>query len=65
MQNRKRHIMALNNVECKNQGVCSTTSWKPGLSKLKRCINKKKLISRIVRNFMENCIDNGLNNLNI
>ena len=57
--------MALNNVKCKNQGVCSTTSWKPGLSKLKRCINKKKLIYRIVRNFMENCIDNGLNNLNI
>ena len=45
------------------QGVGSTTSWKPHLSNYKSHIKKRKLTCRIVKHFIENCNDNGFNNL--
>ena len=45
------------------QGVGSTTSWKPRLSNYKSHVKKKRLTCRIVRHFIENCNDNGFNNL--
>ena len=50
-------------IKCMKQGVGSTTSWKPHLSNYKSHIKKRKLTCRIVKHFIENCNDNGFNNL--
>ena len=50
-------------IKCMKQGVGSTTSWKPCLSNYKSHIKKKKLTCRTVKHFIENCNDNGFNNL--
>ena len=55
--------MQLNTIKRKKQDVGWTTSWKSALSNYKSRINNKKLICRIVRHFIKNCIDNGVDNL--
>ena len=50
-------------IKCMKQGVSSTTSWKPRLPNYKSHVKKKKLTCRIVRHFIENCNDDGFNNL--
>ena len=50
-------------MKCMKQGIGTTTSWKPCLSIYKSHIEKKKLTCRIVRHFIENCNENGFNNL--
>ena len=50
-------------IKCKKQGVGSTIAWKPRLSNYKSHIKKKKPTCRTVRHFIEDCNDNGFNNL--
>ena len=45
------------------QGVGWTTSWKPRLSNYKSHVKKKKLACRTEKHFIENCNNNGFNNL--
>mgnify|MGYP001794966372 FL=1 len=48
---------------CGKQGVGSTTNWKPRLANYKSHIKMKRLTCRIVRHFVEECVDNSLSNL--
>ena len=48
---------------CGKQGVGSTTNWKPRLANYKSHIKKNRPTCRIVRHFMEECIDKTLKNL--
>ena len=50
-------------IECKNQDVGWNTSCKPRLSNYKSHLKNKKLACRIERHFIENCNNNGFNNL--
>ena len=50
-------------IKCIKQGIGTTTSRKTRLSIYKSQIKKKKLTCTIVTHFIENCNDNGLNNL--
>ena len=61
--NSKNLIYVAYCTKCMKQGVGSTTSWKPRLSNYKSHVKKKRLTCRIVRHFIENCNDNGFNNL--
>ena len=61
--NLKNVIYVAYSIKCIKQGIGTTTSWKPRLSIYKSHIIKKKLTCTIVRHFIENCNDNGFNNL--
>ena len=48
---------------CGNQGVGSTVCWKPRLRNYKSHIKKSKYTCRIVKHFIDVCVDHSLNNL--
>ena len=50
-------------IKCLKQGFGSTTYWKSHLSNCKSHVKEKKLACKIVRHVIENCNDNGFNNL--
>ena len=50
-------------IKCMKQRVGWTTSWKTRLSNYKYHVKKKKLACRIEKHFIENCNNNGFNNL--
>ena len=61
--NSKNVIYVAYCIKCMKQGVGWTTSWKLRLSNYKSHVKKKELAWRIVKHFIENCNNNGFNNL--